>query len=166
MPSTAGRVKLVAVLLFALAMGAGAVGHGCYRLYQIAQIRRGPAAEGRATDWAVEPRRDRVYRVRYTFEADGAPRAGGPTVVPKDVHDATRKAPALTVRYAADRPDWHLPEAAIAGETERAALTALPGAVVCAFVLLGSLFAWLGARLRARAEPPVNIPKDPPTLST
>src|SRR5216110_2970666 len=113
MSAPMSRTKLVAVLLFAFATGAAAIAYGCYRLYQIAQIQNGPTVEGRATGWDTRPSRNRtVYRVNYAFDADGVTYTGGPIAVPKDTYDGTQKSPALAVRHAANRTDWHLPEAA------------------------------------------------------
>jgi hypothetical protein len=159
-PTPLGRVKLIAVLLLAFVLGAAAIGYGCHRLYQIAHIRTGPAVEGRAVGWVTRPsRRGAIYRVRYTFEVDGVTHTGGPVPVPEEVYEGTQKDPTLTVRYAAERPDWHLPEVSIANEHESAIFTALPGVFVCAFVVLGSLLTRLKAKPAPRKE---NFPGDPP----
>jgi hypothetical protein len=173
MSQSVSRVKLVVVLVLVFALGAGAGAYGGYRYYQIEQMQNGPAVEARPIAWTKRSaRKSAVYSVSYKFDANGVTHTGGGVAVPKDVYDGAQKAHAITVRHAPERPDWHLPEAALESEKESAARIALSGLFTCAFIALASALAWFSGRRQAQtaAQPaPLaadNFPKDPPTGST
>ena len=158
--------RTVTAVVLAVALGGGALAYGGFQLHKLRQIENGPAVEGRATDWAAHPSRGRtVYRLKYTFARAGSDHAGGPVRVSKELHDATRAGAPLVVRSAPVRPDWHLPEEALADAKSDAVLTVFTGALVLVFVLTALVLVWAANRRRARAAPADNFPKDPPTGS-
>lgn len=157
-----GRVEIVALVGLILALGAGALGSGGFDLYRVRRIEAGPVVEGRATAWdVVELRRSTQYKVKYEFARDGEPRTGDWARVTKQTHDTTRAGAPLPVRYAAERPDWHLPEAALKQARTRAGLTVLAGVVVLVFPAFPLMAAWVARRAKAKRDAG-HFPKAPP----
>jgi hypothetical protein len=165
--------KTVTALVLALTIGGGAIAYAGFQIHKLQEIERGPTVDGRATDWKTSPARGRTtYRVKYAFAHDGAGYAGGWVRVPKEIHDDTRAGTPLRVRLAAERPDWHLPESAIAEAKSDGVLLLITGALVLVFVLTALVLMWAAKRrkvqaaARAATPPADNFPKDPPTGST
>jgi hypothetical protein len=171
-------VKTGVKVLLAIAIGAAAIAYSRHLDHKVESIRSGPAFDARAVEWGTHrSKRQLGYKVKYQFTLEGVTYTSDWATVPRAVHDATRAGAPLPVRRAATRPEWHLPEASIAGVQEDAEWALLAGV---AAIFVGSaavIIPWVARRRRARAataafiaqhaKPPAdNFPKDPPPAAT